>query len=303
MSKFMLIGEMNMKLTDNRPSLYIYCDGGFGNRFNSLVSGLLISKFTKIDPVIVWPITNWCRSKFSTLFDNEFDVVEHNLNYFGINTHEYEFLMHGNFLNFNTQVHHPQNFRSIDDICAFCLDSSKDKIVYNNDAIPYYIGKDLIGMVIKDLIFNKNIIREANNYIQNNLGEEFVGIHLRNTDFFDPHKPNFNQIYQYVLENRNKKYFVCSDDKEMEDMFNELENVFVYPKTSYVKKLTEDGEWRSIIVDDTGIEYPFNVERSDESVQQAIVDLYILSKSDIMKTSDSSFLQTSILLKNSYENG
>ena len=299
----MMIGEGNMKTTDNGTKLYIYCDGGFGNRFNSLVSGLLISKFTKIDPIIVWPITNWCRSKFSTLFDTEFEVVEENLNYFGINTHEYEFIMHGNFLNFNAQVHHPQNFRSIDEICTFCLNSTKDKIVYNNDAIPHYIGQDILVQVIQDLAFNKNIISEANNYIRNNFQEEFIGVHLRNTDFFDPHKPNYHQIYQHILGNSDKRYFVCSDDKEMEDMFSQLKNVSVYPKTSYVEKLTEDGEWRSIIVDDTGIEYPFNVERSDESVQQAIIDLYILSKSDIMKTSDSSFLQTAILLKNSHQNG
>lgn len=283
--------------------LYIYCDGGFGNRFNSLVSGLLISKFTKIDPIIVWPITNWCRSKFSTLFDTEFEVVEENLNYFGINTHEYEFIMHANFLNFNTKVHHLQNFRSIAEICTFCLNSSKNKVVYNNDTIPHYIGQDILVQVIQDLALNKNIISEANNYIQNNFQEEFIGVHLRNTDFFDPHNPNYDQIYQHILDNIDKRYFVCSDDKEMEDMFSQLENVSVYPKTSYVEKLTEDGEWRSIIVDDTGIEYPFNIERSDDSVQQAIIDLYILSKSDIMKTSDSSFLQTAILLKNSHQNG
>lgn len=283
--------------------LYIYCDGGFGNRFNSLVSGLLISKFTKIDPIIVWPITNWCRSKFSTLFDVEFEVVEENLNYFGINTHEYEFIMHGNFLNFNAQVHHSQNFRSIDEICTFCLNSTKDKIIYNNDSIPYYIGQDVLVQVIQDLTFNKNIISEANNYIQNNFEDEFIGVHLRNTDFPGPNKPNFDQIYRYILGNSDKQFFVCSDDKEMEDVFNQLENVSVYPKTSYVEKLTDDGEWGSVIVEDTGVEYHSNVERSDESVRQAIIDLYILSKSDMMKTSNSSFLQTAILLKNSYQNG
>jgi len=39
----------------------------------------------------------------------------------------------------------------------------------------------------------------------------------------------------------------------------------------------------SVIVDDTGVEYPFNVERTDESVKQAMIDLYILSKSDNYK--------------------
>ena len=126
---------------------------------------------------------------------------------------------------------------------------------------------------------------------------------MRNTDFYDPHKPDFDQIFNQVSDTNETKYFVCSDDEELENKFNQLENVSVYPKTSYVEKLTDEGEWRSVIVDDTGVEYPFNVERSDESVRQAIIDLYILSKSDMMKTSNSSFLQTAILLKKSYQDG
>lgn len=283
--------------------LYIYCDGGFGNRFNSLVTGLLISELTKIEPVVVWPLTNWCRSKFSTLFDTEFEVVEYNLSEFGTNLSEYEFIMHGNFLNFNTQVHHPQSFGSIDNLCSFCLSSTKENIFYNNDAIPTYISEDNIVDIISGLSFNKNLIEKADTFIDNTLGKNFVGVHLRNTDFYDPDKPNFDQIYDEVAQNLDKKYFVCSDDKELENKFDQLENVHVYPKTSYVEKLTEEGEWRSVIVDDTGVEYPFNVERSDESVQQAIIDLYILSKSDMMRTSNSSFLRTSILLKKSYQNG
>ncbi len=43
----------------------------------------------------------------------------------------------------------------------------------------------------------------------------------------------------------------------------------------------------------------FNIERSSESVKQAIVDLLILSKSDIMHTSDSTFLKTALLIQQS----
>ena len=60
----MIIGDLNMK------TLKIYCDGGFGNRFNALTVGLLIAKVGNFNPVIMWPSTNWCRSLFETIFKN-----------------------------------------------------------------------------------------------------------------------------------------------------------------------------------------------------------------------------------------
>lgn len=281
-------------------NIYIYCDGGFGNRFNSLVCGLSICLKTGFKPIIVWPLTNWCRSKFNTLFDTDLEVLEENLRYFETNLQDYEFLMHGNFLNFNASVHHPHSFGSLETISEFCVSTPKQKIVYNNDTLLPYLSEDKIIDVIKGVEFNSELVDQANNFINANLGESFTGVHLRNTDFYDTHKPNFDQIFNQVSGNKDTKYFVCSDDEELENKFNQLKNVFVYPKTSYVEKLTDDGEWRSVIIDDTGVEYSFNVERSDESVRQAIVDLYILSKSDIIKTSNSSFLQTAFLLKKSY---
>lgn len=280
---------------------FIHCDGGFGNRFNALICGLAIAKKVGFTPTILWPSTNWCRSKFNTLFNSDLSVIESNLTYFQENPHEYEFIMHGNFLNFPTAVYHPNGFSSIDHVASFCLETLKDNIVYNNDSIPYYFDQNTIIDTIKTLSFTEQIIQRAEDFISsNNLSEGFCGVHLRNTDFYDPHKPDFDGLYNMIQSNLDKNYFVCSDDKELEDKFNQLDNVFVFPKTKYVEKLTEEGDWRSVIVDEVGVEYPFNVERSDESVIQAMIDLTILSKSDIIKTSDSSFLKTAILLKDAF---
>ena len=38
--------------------IYIHCDGGFGNRFNSLTVGLMIAEKGGFDPVVLWPSTN-----------------------------------------------------------------------------------------------------------------------------------------------------------------------------------------------------------------------------------------------------
>ena len=63
--------------------------------------------------------------------------------------------------------------------------------------------------------------------------------------------------------------------------------------------MTDDGGWRDTVVDDDGNEYSFNIERSDESVIDAMVDLLILSKSTILNTSESTFLKTALLIQES----
>ena len=81
--------------------------------------------------------------------------------------------------------------------------------------------------------------------------------------------------------------------------FIKNDNAFAYPKVKYVEKLTDDGGWRDTVVDDDGNEYSFNIERSDESVIDAMVDLLILSKSTILNTSESTFLKTALLIQES----
>ena len=62
-------GKMNM-VCDTK-TLNIYCDGGFGNRFNALVVGLLIAEVGNFKPVIFWPSTNWCRSLFKNIIKKD----------------------------------------------------------------------------------------------------------------------------------------------------------------------------------------------------------------------------------------
>ena len=50
MENNILIGDMNMK--SDVKTLNIYCDGGFGNRFNALTVGLLIAKVGNFKPII-----------------------------------------------------------------------------------------------------------------------------------------------------------------------------------------------------------------------------------------------------------
>jgi hypothetical protein len=277
-------------------TLNIYCDGGFGNRFNALTVGLLIAKVGNFKPVIMWPSTNWCRSLFETIFKNEYEVLSDRMSSLKDDCNDYAFVMHNNCLNFPCQVVHPNSFDSIQSIVDYYNQSNKNSFVYNNSLIPEYAhGKDLQS-VVKSLIFSDTIVNNVNEFVKH-IGKNFIGVHLRNTDYHA--KPNFDLIYKNILNDVENNYFICSDDEELELKFTQLDNSFSYKKKKYVEKLTNDGEWRDTIVDDEGNEYSFNIERSDESVIDAMIDLLILSKSTIMHTSDSTFLKTALLIQQS----
>lgn len=289
-------GKMNMVC--NTKTLNIYCDGGFGNRFNALVVGLLIAEVGKFKPVILWPSTNWCRSLFKNIFKNNYDALDQNLTYFKNNYEDYAFVMHTNSENLPGEIRHPDSFNSIQEVVEYYNQSNKQKFVYNNATLPCYCFSDHFKKIISNLKFTDIITNKTSEFIKT-IDSEFTGIHLRNTDFHDNDKSKFDQIESLVKTNSDVNYFICSDDEELEKRFIQNDNAFAYSKTKYVEKLTDDGGWRDTVVDGEGKEYSFNVERSDESVIDAMVDLLILSKSTIIQTSESSFLKTALLIQES----
>ena len=71
--------------------------------------------------------------------------------------------------------------------------------------------------------------------------------------------------------------------------FNQLENTVVFPKTQYVEKL-KDGGWNDLTTDNEGRVFNFNVNRPKQSVIEAFIDLLLLSRTQILVNSVSSFL-------------
>lgn len=274
-------------------NLYIHCDGGFGNRFNSLVIGLLVSKIGKFNPIISWPSTNVCRATFDEIFENDYTLTSNRLEYYSNDLNNYEFVMHENQLLWNTKVTSPYGFNKIFDLVSFLQKSDKENIFYFNNLIPNY--KDLNLSIIGDLKFKSFYYEIIDSFLEY---ENYIGVHLRSTDFVQG-DINFDEIF-FQIKYSDKKYFVCSDSLELENKFNQLKNVFTFPKTDYVEKINPFKEWRvskGEIKDEMNKSLSFNVERSSDSVKQAIIDLLILSRSDIMITSNSTFLNTALLLK------
>jgi hypothetical protein len=146
------------------------------------------------------------------------------------------------------------------------------------------------------LRLHSNILRSAENFRKaSGLGENYYGLQIRKTDF-GAGGADDDALFDLVQKAGDKKFFVCSDNKEVEARFRRLQNVAVYEKKAYVEKLVP-GEWTALAADHSGRVYPCNVNRSAQSVIDAVVDLLVLSHSQVVKTSSSTFLNAALLLK------
>lgn len=263
--------------------IFVFCDGGLGNRLNSLIGGLVIAESHNLKPIICWPENNWCGCSFTDLFENKFSVIKEDVFYFFKEESENLFLsITNNGIDLN-EFYEP-NESGLDKISK----TNKDVVYYHNK-IPKFLNQEKIQRNSKNLIISNYIIKEVNSFVQkNNINRSTKGIHIRKTDY--PNQLDSEKIYKDVAADHNTMYFVCSDDQSTEEEFNKLSNVITYPKTTYVQKLV-DGEWRTNIKDTGGRSFNFNVDRPKQSVIEAFVDLLVLSKTTISVKHKSTFLR------------
>lgn len=257
--------------------LFIYCDGGFGNRYGTLLGGLAVSNHYNLLPVVNWRDTSACRLPFDEIFDNkEIAVIDEPLQNFT----DCILMMHQDFV-VGKKNYNINSFSGIESLPI--LDDGN--YVYNNNWIPGWMDEDLVVQSGKTIPFKSLYLDKTNEFISENEIDEFtIGVHLRATDF-DTVVPKFDREYKWIQNQQENKFFVLSDDKSTEQKFNQLDNVIVREKDHYVEKVNESSSWCD------------NVERTKESVIDSLIDLTILSRTNIIINSPSSFLKTSLLLK------
>jgi len=287
-------------LTSSRTSrsFHIYCDGGFGNRFNGLISGLLFAEAAGIKPVVIWPRNNWCGAAFKDLFVNDFEIIERELSTYAPEKNNYHFLMTEDHLGMAVQYKSPLTLSTLVEATSYLKSNDKD-VYFHTPLIPPYLPLPEVLEKIKELKFQPYILNQAREFVSANGLLNFCGLHIRKTDF-GSNAVDDNMFYEVVSNSKESKYFVCSDDEQVEARFKLLPNVFVYPKKSYVSKKIE-GKWNDITLDHSGRAYPCNVERSTQSVIDAVVDWLILSESNIITSSASTFLRSALLRKKSLD--
>lgn len=265
-------------------SILIECRGGLGNRLGSLVSGLQVAKQCNLHPIINWPRHNTCDCDFLDLFETNLEVtsvLNHNLNLYSVVSHHEEH---------KGKIDIPHNKQTIPSI-----NSSTKPIFYFHDEIPKYLDTTI---TIKNLLqfLPKNQIRKnVKQFVEtHNINDSTKGLHIRKTDLDLVNEDNWIPVVQNTP---NQQFFVCSDSKSAEDKFAKFSNVIVKSKTSYVEKLIDD-KWKTSFIDPEGKPARYNVNRSRDSVIQALEDLLILSHTSIERTNrHSSFLRFAFFYK------
>jgi len=279
-----------LKLEKNQ--ITINCDGGMGNRLNSLIGGIWVAKKLNRPYVIVWPSNSACGCLFHDLFDTTTPVINQGINALFKSNIENIFLIHKNHTKFKLNKWYRINEQSLKE-----LTTVDDHITYYHDQIPPFVTSDDIFNILSELKIQSSIRSEITKFcIDNKINPTTYGLHLRLTD--RSHEININRLYNDVLSQPNKKFFVCSDDLDWESKFDALANVCTYKKTEYVEKLIP-GTWRTTVTDQEGRVSPYNVNRPKDSIIQAFIDLIILSRTTMIDTNrQSTFLKIAHLYNN-----
>lgn len=272
----------------------VFCDGGLSNRLNALVFALILRQRYGHEWRICWPINNWCGAKFETLFKIDLPIDNDSIEFFKQNEHKYKLLLHENQCNFAEDlVVYQQQLKDYSDYETIL--NAHENVLYFNNSIPAFVDIQDIRDAIQDLFLSDGIRRTVIEICEQNcIDDSVLGLHIRKTDFGDTVD---DQALFEMVKTHSAKFFVCSDSQEVSDRFSELNNCFIFPKTSYPEKLNSDNAWQAWTTDPEGRQFPFNILRSEGSIVEALVDLLILSKTKLVKTSNSTFFTMAQIIK------
>lgn len=269
-----------------------FCDGGLANRLNALLFCLVLKELYRHDWEISWPRNNWCGASFGSLFDIDIPVKEHSLAYFKQNESDYRFLAHENQGNFDEGriTYHSE----LADFPAYqSLLDQNPNVFYFHNLLPSFVSIADLQAIASGLRVKPHLVASAAAFCRDHaIDGSVVGLHIRKTDFGNT--INDNELFTLVSQNANR-FFVCSDDAEVTQRFASLKNCHVLEKAHYPEKLMAGEGWNSWIVDKEGRQFPFNIQRSEEAVVEALLDLLILSRTNPMMASHSTFFRMALI--------
>lgn len=272
----------------------VYCDGGLCNRLNALMAALVLRELFGHEWAASWPTNNWCGAAFEQLFTLDMPVLPHSLQHFKQFQDDFLFLMHESQCDVRADriVHH----RAVPDMAAYggVLGAGVPVIYYHN-RLPPCIDLAQIGRALRHLKVGAPIVERARDFCRRHaIDETVIGVHIRKTDFGSA--VNDVQLFNSICASP-RRFFVCSDDREVNERFGALPNCCVFEKQSYPRKMLAEGDWNSTITDSEGRRFPYNITRSGDSVIEALVDLLILSVTSQVRSSGSTFLDTAMIFK------
>lgn len=278
------------------PRLFIFCDGGFGNRYNALISGFAAAELLGFQAEVYWPVNNWCGAEYGEMF--AIDVGVRTANLIDLKSEAVGWLILSHDLRnaeyFGVPFVSVYGFTGEAGFADYCQRDGRD-IFFYPALIPPWLSTDRVNATANRLQFHPELVAAANAFITGNLSDFFYGIHLRRTDLVLGYTDA--EVDEIVSGHPDRKFFICSDSADSEKAAARHSNVRVRDKESYVERQIGEKGWCDVTLDDSQRAYHSNVRRNAQSVREALVDLLILSRSSIVGRSGSTFLNVARFLR------
>jgi hypothetical protein len=271
----------------SQPGNVVYCDGGLCNRLNALIYALVLRDRFGHDWSLSWPQNNWCGAAFGSMFSIDMPVLGHSLQNYRHLQDDYLFLMHENQTGFRAdRIVYNHTLPTLEAFGAH-LNAGRP-VFYFHNLFPHLMDVALLKKALGHLRVNEAIWDRAWAFCRKHGVDRSVrGLHIRKTDFGNA--VNDAQLFDAVAVNPGR-FFVCSDDREVNQRFGALTNCCVLEKTHFPRKVLAAGDWNASTTDSEGRRFPYNIERPEDSVVEALVDLLILSATTPLSVSGSTFL-------------
>lgn len=285
--------------------LFIYCDGGLGNRLNSLWYGLsLLESEIFVDGFeVFWPTNSYCAAAYSDLFDEpSFSVKNVSLvDVYRMCQPEISILqdqMDAHLL--GIQHVSASMFRSQEELLYFFNHGAKEgaSILFYAGVLPSWVDMVRVLKITKkyQIKINQEIIEHTQSFIETNLPKAYYFLHLRRTD--NPIGYTTTECYQILASFPEATFFMCSDSVETRLYYRSFKNIVVRNSVG-VEKRCVDLDYREKSVDSDGRLSPYNVFRSRDNVIDGLIDMLIMSRGNAVGLfeSGSTFQRVSKVLR------
>ena len=278
-----------------RRRIYVFCDGGIGNRINALVSGIAIAESFQLTMTVYWPVNSWCGAAFADFFDNAFDVRTDALDTLAGKFTDLKMMLHdamgAQFL--QVPFESAYDYQSMQDFAQRGLPENKDIFLYPAIIAPW-IPEPMVNAALRELRFTKEIQSAVQSFISTTLVRPFHGLHLRRTDLHVGLSDA--EVMTLVQRYPSEVFFVCSDDPQAEALACAHPHVHARTKAHHVAKKEGNADWISLSKDQEGRVSYGNIERGRDAMIEGTIDLLILAHSQIVGFSGSTFQRMARLL-------
>lgn len=254
-------------------------DGGLGNKLNGLFQAIHVSQILNAELEITNIRNNYGDFNLKNLlnFDFSYKDYDSHTEFDRSIDPKIPIFLHSKFFNYNRDIF---DFNGAEQ-------SNFDKFIILTDKINF--DNSYLDTYIKLFSINKDILSMVNDFIKKNkIEENTIGLHIRGTDF-QLRSQNIERAEKIINENKNNKIFVCTDEKELNEIYKKMSNVIIYEKNNFVKKFNDNLNWNGEILDVDKRKWNYNVYRNESVVKDSFIEMLILSETRMYGSGRSTF--------------